>query len=48
MPPSLLFHLHDDRGVRQPEQFGQDHAGLPIAQVVRLQTGKNQVGLLGA
>ena len=30
----------------QPHQLGQDHAGLAVAQVVGLQAGQHQVGLL--
>ena len=47
MPPSLLFHLHDDGGVRQPEQLGQNHAGLPVAQVVGLQAGEDKIRRFG-
>ena len=44
MPPSRLFHLHDDGGVRQAQQFGQNHAGLAVAEIVGLQAGEDQVG----
>ncbi len=42
----LLLHLHDDGGVRQAQQLGQDHAGLAVTQVVGLQAGQDQIGLL--
>ena len=41
-----LFDLHDDGGVRQAKNLGQNHAGLRISVIVRLQAGKNQVELL--
>ena len=34
------------RGVRQAQQFGQDDAGLPVAQIVGLQAGQDQIRLL--
>ena len=42
-----LFHRHDDGPVRQPQQFGHDDAGLSVAQIVGLQAGEDQIGLLG-
>jgi hypothetical protein len=39
--------VQDERGVGQAEQFGHDDAGLPQAQVFRLQAGEHQVGVLG-
>jgi len=33
--------------VRDAEEFGQDNAGLTEAEVVRLETGEDQVGRLG-
>ncbi len=43
MAPSSLFHLHDDGGVRQAQQFGENHAGLPVAEIVGLKAGEDQV-----
>ena len=37
------FNLHDDGGVRPAQQLGQQHPGLRIAKVIRLQPGKDQV-----
>ena len=34
------------RGVRQPEQFGDDHTRLSQSQVFRLQSGEHKVGIL--
>ena len=42
-----LLHLHDDGGVRQAQQFGQDDAGLAVAEIVGLQAGEDQVGRFG-
>ena len=39
----LGFDLHDDGGVRPAQQLRQQHAGLRIAEVVRLQAGEDQV-----
>ena len=40
---SLHFDLHDDGGVRQVEQFGEQHAGLAESVIVALQAGQNQI-----
>ena len=42
---AALVHvnLHDDRGVRQAQQFRQQHAGLSETLIVALQAGQNQV-----
>ena len=42
-----LLRPHDDGGVRQPQHFGEDDAGLAVAEIVGLQAGEDQVGLLG-
>ena len=42
----VLFDVEDERGVRQAEQFGEDDAGLAVAEVVRLQAGEDEVGAL--
>src|SRR5690349_13810377 len=41
-----LLDLHDDGGVRPPQQLGQHHAGLRVSVVVRLQAGEDEVELL--
>ncbi len=41
--PALGLHFHDDRRVAEAEAFGQDHAGLREALVVRLQPCENDV-----
>ncbi len=41
----LHFDLHDDGGVRQAEQFRQQHAGLAEAVIVALQAGQDQIEL---
>ena len=33
--------------MRDAQQFRQHHAGLPVAQIVRLQTGQDQIRILG-
>ena len=43
MRPSVHFDLHDDGGVRQAEQFGEQHAGLAEALIVALQAGEDQI-----
>ena len=45
-PAAVRFDVHDDRGVRQPHHFGQDDAGLAVAEIVGLQAGQDQIGLL--
>ena len=47
MSLSLHFHLHNNGRVRQAHQFRHHHARLPGAHIVRLQSGQNQVWLLG-
>ncbi len=42
---ALYFHLHDDGGVRDAQQFGQHDAGLAEAKVIRLQAGEDEIGL---
>ena len=39
-----LLDVQDQRGVRQAQKFGKDHAGLAQTQVVGLQAGEHQVG----
>ena len=43
MRPLLHFDLHDDGGVRQAQQLGQQDAGLADALIVALQAGEDQV-----
>jgi hypothetical protein len=43
MAAILLFDLHDDGGVGQADQFGEDHTGLAVTEVVGLQAGEHQV-----
>ena len=45
MRPSCDFNLHDDRGVRQIQQLGQQHARLAEALIVALQSGQDEIGL---
>src|ERR1700723_1831322 len=40
------FHMQDERGVGQADEFGEDDPGLTEAQVFRLQSGQDQVGAL--
>ena len=42
-----LLHLQDQRGVRQAQKLGKDHARLAQTQVVGLQSREDQVGDLG-
>ena len=37
------FDLHDDRGVRTAEQFGEKDAGLAEALIVALQAGEDEI-----
>ena len=41
-----LFDLEDQCGVGQAEELGEDDSGLAEAEVVGLQAGEDQVGLL--
>ena len=43
MEPLPRFHLHDDGGVRDAEQFGEHHAGLAQTEIVGLQAGEDQI-----
>ena len=41
-----FFHVENQRGVGQAEEFGDDDAGLAEAEVFRLQAGEDEVGAL--
>ena len=38
---AVHFHLHDDGGVRDAEEFGEHDAGLAVAEIVRLEAGED-------
>jgi hypothetical protein len=38
-------NVNDNRRVRNSQKLGENHAGLPVTYVVRLQTGENQIGV---
>ena len=44
----LSVNLNHDRRMRDSKQFREDHAGLAVARVVGLKSGKNKVGVLFA